>query len=159
MEIGKADLAKTTRELSCSPMLQTCFDIMICRVYQINEKCQFQMHHEWILEEKKFRKSFRARKYSLWTRYCVKKGKKRHFLSTKFHNGKTNQSVFLLKVIEFYADIDPLCLTKTHLHLKLLLSNSQSPVAKAEAFFLTICSKMLILTLFGFRFILPVGYW
>ena len=35
MEIGKADLAKTTRELSCSPMLQTCFDIMICRVYRL----------------------------------------------------------------------------------------------------------------------------
>ena len=48
---------------------------------------------------------------------------------------KQNPSAFLLKYIEFYADIDPLCLTKTHLHLKLFLSNSQSPVAKAEAFF------------------------
>ena len=135
MEIDKADLAKTTRELSCSPMLQTCFDIMICRVYRLMRNVNSKCTTNGSLKKKKFRKSFRARKYSLWTRYCVKKGKKGHFLSTKFHNGKTNQSVFLLKDIEFYADIDPLCLTKTHLHLKLLLSNSQSPVAKAEATF------------------------
>lgn len=42
MEIDKADLAKTTRDLKCSQMQQTCFDIMICRVYGINEKSQFQ---------------------------------------------------------------------------------------------------------------------
>ena len=64
-----------------------------------------------------------------------KRGRKDTFLVLNFIMEKQNPSAFLLKYIEFYADIDPLCLTKTHLHLKLLLNNSQSPVAKAEANF------------------------